>query len=64
MRNGFSLKPQMRYIMCRLRLFYECYDGTMGFAEHVRRYEDDIAGFIKHWKTGGRIVITEHIDLV
>ena len=50
--------------MCRLRLFYECYDGTMGFAEHVMRYEDDIVGFIKHWKTGGRMVITEHIDLV
>ncbi|SVD93034.1 uncharacterized protein METZ01_LOCUS445888, partial [marine metagenome] len=63
-RNGFSLLTQMRYIMCRIRLFYECYDGTMGFAEHVMRYEDDIAGFIKHWKTGGRIVITEHIDLV
>ena len=30
----------------------------------VRRYEDDIVGFIKHWKTGGRMVITEHIDLV
>ena len=50
--------------MCRLRLFYECSDGSMGFAEHVMRYEDDIAGFIKHWKTGGRMVITEHIDLV
>ena len=51
-------------IMCRLRLFYECSDGSMGFAEHVMRYEDDIVGFIKHWKTGGRMVITEHIDLV
>ena len=50
--------------MCRLRLFYECSDGSMGFAEHVMRYEDDIVGFIKHWKTGGRMVITEHIDLV
>ena len=51
-------------IMCRLRLFFECSDGSMGFAEHVMRYEDDIVGFIKHWKTGGRMVITEHIDLV
>ena len=51
-------------IMCRIRLFYECLDGSMGFAEHVMRYEDDIVGFIKHWKTGGRMVITEHIDLV
>ncbi|MBT4734185.1 MAG: hypothetical protein HOG73_10030 [Candidatus Marinimicrobia bacterium] len=50
--------------MCRLRLFYECSDGEMGFAEMVMSYEDDIASFIKHWKTGGRIVITEHIDLV
>ena len=50
--------------MCRLRLFYECSDGKMGFAVHVMRYEEDIAGFIKHWKTGGRMVITEHIDLV
>ena len=50
--------------MCRLRLFFECSDGSMGFAEHIMRYEDDIVGFIKHWKTGGRIVITEHIDLV
>ena len=51
-------------IMCRIRLFFECSDGSMGFAEHVMRYEDDIVGFIKHWKTGGRMVITEHIDLV
>jgi len=50
--------------MCRIRLFYECSDGTMGFAVHVMRYADDIASFIKHWKTGGRMVITEHIDLV
>ena len=51
--------------MCRIRLFYEsCFGDEMGFAEHVMRYEDDIASFIKHWKTGGRMVITEHIDLV
>jgi hypothetical protein len=36
----------------------------MGFAEIVLSYDMDIAGAIKHWKTGGRIVITEHIDLV
>ena len=52
--------------MCRIRLFYEsCFTGDrMGFAEMVMSYEDDIASFIKHWKTGGRMVITEHIDLV
>jgi len=26
-------------------------------------YEDDIAGFVKHWKTGGRMVITEHFEI-
>ena len=51
-------------IMCRIRCFYECSDGKMGFAEMVLPYEEDIAGFVKHWKTGGRMVITEHIDLV
>ncbi len=50
--------------MCRIRCFYECSDGDMGFAEMVLSYEDDIAGFVKHWSTGGRMVITEHIDLV
>jgi len=50
--------------MCRIRCFYECSDGKMGFSEMVLPYEEDIAGFIKHWKTGGRMVITEHIDLV
>ena len=51
-------------IMCRIRLFHECSDGSMGFAEHLMPYSEDIAGFIKHWKTGGRMVITEHFDLV
>ena len=51
-------------IMCRIRLFYECSDGSMGFAEHLMPYSEDVAGFIKHWKTGGRMVITEHFDLV
>ena len=50
--------------MCRIRTFYECSDGTMGFAEMVLSYDEDIAGAIKHWSTGGRMVITEHIDLV
>jgi len=50
--------------MCRIRCFYECSDGEMGFAEMVHSYDDDIAGHIRHWKTGGRMVITEHIDLV
>ena len=51
-------------IMCRIRCFYECSDGEMGFAEMVVSYEEDIAGLIRHWGTGGRMVITEHIDLV
>ena len=51
-------------IMCRLRTFYECSDGTMGWAEIVLSYDEDIAGHIRHWSTGGRMVITEHIDLV
>ena len=50
-------------IMCRLRLFYECSDGKMGFAEMLMSYEDDIAGMIKHWKTGGRMVITEYFEV-
>ena len=50
--------------MCRIRCFYECSDGEMGFAEIVLPYEEDIAGFVKFWGTGGRMVITEHIDLV
>ena len=50
--------------MCRIRTFYECSDGTTGFAEWVLPYGEDLQGHIDHWKTGGRIVITEHIDLV
>ena len=49
--------------MCRLRTFYECSDGTMGFAEIVLSYDEDIAGMIRHWSTGGRIVISEHIEM-
>ena len=49
--------------MCRIRSFYECYDGTMGFAEMVVSYEEDIAGLIRHWGTGGRMVITEHVEM-
>jgi hypothetical protein len=50
-------------IMCRIRCFYECSDGKMGWAEIVLSYDDDIAGFVKHWKTGGRMVITEHFEI-
>ena len=52
------------YIMCRLRTFYECSDGTMGWAEIVLSYDEDIAAHIRHWSIGGRMVISEHIDLV
>ena len=30
----------------------------------VVSYDEDIAGLIRHWGTGGRMVITEHVDLV
>ena len=50
-------------IMCRLRLFYECSDGTMGHAEMVVSYDEDIAGLIRHWGTGGRMVITEYFEV-
>ena len=53
-----------RYNMCMLRLFYENSDGTMGWAEWLRPYGKDLQGEIDHWKIGGRIVITEHVDLV
>jgi len=50
--------------MCKLRCFYECSDGSMGWSEMVLSYDEDIKAAIKHWSTGGRMVITEHIDLV
>jgi hypothetical protein len=49
--------------MCRLRCFYFEF-GEWGWTEIVLSYDDDIKGMIKHWSTGGRMVITEHIDLV
>jgi hypothetical protein len=49
--------------MCRLRTFYECSDGTMGWAEMVVSYEEDIAGLIRHLGTGGRMVITEYFEV-
>ena len=59
--NGFFLE---RYNMCMLRLFYENSDGTMGWAEWLRPYGEKLQAEIDHWKIGGRMVITEHIDLV
>ena len=50
--------------MCKLCCFYECSDGSMGWSEMVLSYDEDIKSAIKHWSTGGRMVITEHIDLV
>ena len=43
--------------------FVEATEGedSSGWSSSV---QEDIASFIKHWKTGGRMVITEHIDLV
>ena len=60
----WEITPKRENIMCRIRTFYECSDGTMGFAEMVLSYDEDIAAHIRHWSTGGRMVITEHIDLV
>ena len=51
-------------IMCRIRSFYECSDGTLGWTEMCMSYDCDIAGMIKHLGKGGRMVTTEHIDLV
>jgi hypothetical protein len=64
-RKGFLLiNPKKKgYIMCRLRCFYFEL-GTWGWAEIVLSYDDDIAGHIRHWSTGGRMVISEHIDMV
>ena len=49
--------------MCRIRTFYECSDGTMGHAEMVVSYDEDIAGLFRHWGTGGRMVITEYFEV-
>jgi len=49
--------------MCRIRCFYEGFDGKLSCAEIIMSYEEDIAGFVKHWKTGGRMVITEHYEI-
>ena len=51
-------------IMCRIRSFYECSDGTMGWTEIDHTYDEDFAAHIRHWGSGGRMVITKHIDLV
>ena len=50
-------------IMCRLRSFYECSDGTLQCTEMVVSYDEDIAGLIRHWGTGGRMVITEYFEV-
>ena len=49
--------------MCRLRCFYECSDGTMGWSEIVLSYDEDIKAHIKHLSQGVRMVITEHIEV-
>ena len=63
MRKGFSSLTKMRLNMCRIRCFYEGFDGKLSCAEMIMSYGDDIAGFVKHWKTGGRMVITEHYEI-
>ena len=49
--------------MCRIRCFYEGFDGKLSCAEMIMSYEEDIASFVKHWKTGGRMVITEYFEI-
>ena len=49
--------------MCRLRLFYY-ENGTWGWAEWIVPYGKDLQNHIDHWRIGGRMVTTEHIDLV
>ena len=38
--------------------------GANGETLYNIMYDEDIAGMIRHWSTGGRMVISEHIDLV
>jgi len=49
--------------MCRLRVFYECSDGTMGWAEMVVSYDEDIKAHIKHLSQGVRMVTTEYVEV-
>ena len=51
--------------MCKLYVFYESiFDGKLCCSEIIVPYDEEIGAAIRHYKTGGRIVITEHIDLV
>ena len=49
--------------MCRVRMFY-FENNEWGWAEWVLPYGEDLQAHIDHWKIGGRMVITEHIDLI
>ena len=49
--------------MGMLRLFYY-ENGEWGFAEWIVPYGKDLQNHIDHWRIGGRMVTTEHIDLV
>ncbi len=47
--------------MCKLYVYYEGFDGTLSCTEVIVPYDEEIQDAIKHYKTGGRIVITEPI---
>jgi len=57
------INPKRENIMCRLRVFYECSDGTMGWAEMVVSYDEDIKAHIKHLSQGVRMVTTEYVEV-
>ena len=56
-------KPITGDNMCKIRLFYY-ENGEWGFAEWIVPYDKDLQNKINHWRIGGRMVTTEHIDLV
>ena len=56
-------KRERREIMCKLYVYYESIfdDKKLCCTEVIVPYDETIQDVIKHYKTGGRIVITEPI---
>ena len=50
--------------MFQLTVFYEGFDGNLSSSVFIFPYdgEDEIEDIIRHYKTGGRIVITEPVS--
>ena len=50
--------------MFKLTVFYEGFEGTLSSSEFIFPYdgEDEVKDIIRHYKTGGRIVITEPVS--